>query len=51
MSERTPAIVSASITMEMTIGAVVMLGVVIATGVVQLRAGLKRAVRSSKELQ
>jgi hypothetical protein len=43
--------VSASLTMEVMIGVVVALGVVIATGLVQLRAGLKRAVRSSSELQ
>jgi hypothetical protein len=36
--------------MEMMIGAVLVLGVVFATGLVQLRAGLKRAVRSSNEL-
>jgi len=37
--------------MEMMIGAVVVLGVVIATGFVQLRAGLKRNVRSSNDSQ
>jgi hypothetical protein len=35
--------------MEMMIGAVVVLGVVVATGLFQLRAGLKRAVRSSND--
>jgi hypothetical protein len=32
--------------MEMMIGAVVLLGVVIATGIVQVRAVLRRAVRA-----
>jgi hypothetical protein len=35
--------------MEMMIAAVVLLGVVIATGLVQVRAILKRAVRSSND--
>jgi hypothetical protein len=38
-------------TMEMMIGAVVLFGVVVATGIVQLRAGMKRALRSSNEPQ
>lgn len=38
-------------TMEMMIGVVVVLGVVIATGVVQLRAGLRRSVRSANDPQ
>jgi hypothetical protein len=37
--------------MELMIGAVVVLGVVLATGVVQLRAGLKRAVRLPNDPQ
>jgi hypothetical protein len=35
--------------MEMMIASVALLGVVIATGLVQLRAVLKRAVRSSDD--
>jgi hypothetical protein len=35
--------------MELMIGAVVVLAVVITTGLVQLRAGLKRADRSSND--
>ena len=38
-----------STTMEMMIGAVVLFGVVIATGLVQLRAVLRRAVRTADD--
>jgi hypothetical protein len=36
-------------TMEMMIGAVVLLGVVVATGIMQLRAVLRRAVRAASD--